>query len=512
MGDCKGYVTVLCGSWSNKIFPERFYSRWRAEGERKLLGVFWSSCPGTSSVFTADASGGLSMWKINGVMAKSSEDDPLSDRLSFSSRFRDGITMFGPSLVIRYQSCFNARIVCLDMCPSQELLLCGDQRGNILVFIIPLKVVSESTKSSPLVSFKGAHGISAVASISVVGYESKEQIKICSTGRDGCVCTFALGKSDAKLFCLRVKKVSAVTVVESCALCNGTTRGSTKRTIVAGFLAEDFLIYDQQNDCEDGIIHLLRRWFVTPNVPFPLLYLANRSSLLSSFLLQSQFHGREVHSVNFISTDEVSTGQVPPTSWIATGAEDGVVEIMRFNEDSLDQFDVCQVLGEHVSGSSVREIVAATKYTLCNGRCPADKDAILSAEPSYILISVGAKEVLTCWLLEWDETVREKIQTLSSRWLSMKICMKRRKFKKISDMDLNSIGQVGAQVTENALALEGVDADDYDDDDDLRYLAVTSFSVFFPLTRRYCMVEKNKRRANIPPESWQFFRRQLRLH
>ncbi|KAH7373988.1 hypothetical protein KP509_17G082600 [Ceratopteris richardii] len=29
--------------------------------------------------------------------------------------------------------------------------------------------------------------------------------------------------------------------------------------------------------------------------------------------------------------------------------------------------------------------------------------------------------------------------------------------------------------------------------------------------RRYCMVEKNKRRANIPPESWQFFRRQLRL-
>ncbi|KAH7404369.1 hypothetical protein KP509_15G022100 [Ceratopteris richardii] len=513
MGDCKGYVTVLCGSWSNKIFHERFYLRWRAEGERKLLGVFWSSCPGTSSVFTADTSGGLSMWKINGAMAKSSKDDQTSDRLSFSSRFRDGVTMFGPSLVIRYQSCFNARIVCLDMCPSQELLLCGDQRGNILVFIIPLKVVSESTKSSPLVSFKGAHGISAVASISVVEYESKEQIKICSTGRDGCVCTFALAKSDAKLFCLRVEKVSAVTVVESCELCNGITRGSTKRTIVAGFLAEDFLIYDQQNDCEilrvacggwrrphayligdfpevqhcfvfvkDGIIHLLRRWFVTPNVPFPLLYLANRSSLLSSFLLQSQFHGREVHSVNFISTDEVSTGQVPPTSWIATGAEDGVVRIMRFNEDSLDQFDVCQVLGEHVGGSSVREIVAVTKYTLCNRRCPADKDAILSAEPSYILISVGAKEVLTCWLLEWDETVREKTQTLSSRWLSMKRCMKRRKFKKISDMDLNTIGQVDAQVTENALALEGVDADDYDDDD-LRYLAVTSFSIFCPLTR-----------------------------
>ncbi|KAH7421125.1 hypothetical protein KP509_13G041600 [Ceratopteris richardii] len=29
--------------------------------------------------------------------------------------------------------------------------------------------------------------------------------------------------------------------------------------------------------------------------------------------------------------------------------------------------------------------------------------------------------------------------------------------------------------------------------------------------RRYCMVEKNKRQASIPPESWQFFRRQLRL-
>ncbi len=52
--------------------------------------------------------------------------------------------------------------------------------------------------------------------------------------------------------------------------------------------------------------------------------------------LHGQFHGREIHSVHF-----VSAGNIPATSsqharkWIATGAEDGAVRISRLDSSEL---------------------------------------------------------------------------------------------------------------------------------------------------------------------------------
>lgn len=78
-------------------------------------------------------------------------------------------------------------------------------------------------------------------------------------------------------------------------------------------------------------MHVVRKWFAAPKSASPVLMLpvANRGSFLSSLLIQSQFHGREIHSVNFVSSAHVCKDQIHSISWIATGAEDGVVRVVR---------------------------------------------------------------------------------------------------------------------------------------------------------------------------------------
>ena len=64
-----------------------------------------------------------------------------------------------------------------------QILVCGDQRGNIAAFSVPLfsPLVGLSVSSQqPFASFKGAHGISTVASIHIAGKRNQHQIKICS--------------------------------------------------------------------------------------------------------------------------------------------------------------------------------------------------------------------------------------------------------------------------------------------------------------------------------------------
>ena len=46
IGDSKGFVTVICGNWNNGLFQKTYLCKWPAEGERKLLGVYWSESLG----------------------------------------------------------------------------------------------------------------------------------------------------------------------------------------------------------------------------------------------------------------------------------------------------------------------------------------------------------------------------------------------------------------------------------------------------------------------------------
>jgi hypothetical protein len=70
------------------------------------------------------------------------------------------------------------------------------------------------------------------------------------TGRDGCMCTFAVDKSDGSIICLRVEKVPTVTVLESYTIAPGLIKSALRRTIVSGFTAVDFLICDLYSDFE----------------------------------------------------------------------------------------------------------------------------------------------------------------------------------------------------------------------------------------------------------------------
>lgn len=152
----------------------------------------------------------------------------------------------------------------------------------------------------------------------------------------------------------------------------------------------------------------------------------------------------------------------------------------RFNKDTLERFDLSQVLGEHVGGSAVRAVTSVTGCFVCKKHCLIMQDKVVPAESSCILISVGAKEVMTSWLLEWEVDLDRRgrqAQMLSSRWLSTKRFLRNRKPSKMSQEHPNASVQDSGIKSESALLLDDVD------DDDLRYLAVTSFSVFCPQIR-----------------------------
>jgi len=71
---------------------------------------------------------------------------------------------------------------------GHQLLVCGDQRGNLASFKFPSTLLSrhgEENLGSPsqlqsIGVFKGAHGISAVASVSVTSPSIKQDVIITS--------------------------------------------------------------------------------------------------------------------------------------------------------------------------------------------------------------------------------------------------------------------------------------------------------------------------------------------
>ena len=117
-----------------------------------------------SYVFTADTCGVVCMWNLrhHNNQLDGSQNAYSSNELSFSANSSEN-TLELPS-VVRFQSCFNVRIVCVDAYPEEEvccysllfsinfksrvllwfnnllsqILVCGDQRGNIVAFSVPL--------------------------------------------------------------------------------------------------------------------------------------------------------------------------------------------------------------------------------------------------------------------------------------------------------------------------------------------------------------------------------------
>ncbi|XP_059311756.1 LOW QUALITY PROTEIN: uncharacterized protein LOC132063295 [Lycium ferocissimum] len=401
-------------------------STWSAEPERQLLGTYWCKSLGPMFLFTSDPRGTLKLWRLFNPLPSVSHD--VMRRCSVS-------------LIAEFRSCFGMRIMCLDASVENEVLVCGDIRGNLLLF--PLQrdtLFSMSTTSeiniSPLSNFRGAHGISTVCSISIASF-SPTQLEIHSTGGDGCICYFEHDRSRHNLEFVGIKQVKELSTVQSVFTDADQEDGLPSGSCAIGFSSSDFIIWNlisetkvlqvtcggwrrphsyflgdipEMKNCfayvKDGIIYVHRHWVTT----------SERVMYPKNFHLQ--FHGREIHTLCFISQDSsYSLNEKQDTFsemiWVATGCEDGTVRLTRYASE-IENWSTSKLLGEHVGGSAVRSIFFVSRLhrmVLDANDIPESVNSenwfLEDSEDFSLLISVGAKRVVTAWKQKSKMRIRE---------------------------------------------------------------------------------------------------------
>ncbi|XP_012082975.1 uncharacterized protein LOC105642679 isoform X2 [Jatropha curcas] len=527
LGDGKGNATVarVTGDVSTPIMDFTF--TWSAGKERQLLGTYWSKALGYRFIFTADPRGVLKLWKLQ---------DPLLPISHTSAR------TFDVSLIAEFTSCFGTRIMCLDAFPEDEVLVCGDLRGNLVLFPLLKSLLLETPaapgiKISPLSYFKGAHGISSITSISVSKLSSCG-IELCSTGADGCVCSFEFDQDQRSLEFIGMKQVKGLSLIKSVSVDNNSPHGLANCGYAIGFTSTDFIIWNLTTEAK--VLQISCGGWRRPhsyylgNIPEmdtcfayvkdEMIYIhrqrvPERERRIFPQNLHIQFHGREMHSLCFVSENariqvNGKNALFDKSSWIATGCEDGTVRLTRYTP-RVESWSTSKLLGEHVGGSAVRSICFVSKMHII----PSDvtnlfdwsnqKNALTEDRDNpFLLLSVGAKRVLTSWLLrdrELDENGNPFVEqeqnkngnevpcmgassSMSFKWLSTDMPTKNsstqrrtKNFAKIGGMTENvarmeSDGKSRSLLQEQGEVASKVCLDDKDEDD-WRYLAVTAFLV-----------------------------------
>ncbi|KAK2970234.1 hypothetical protein RJ640_021670, partial [Escallonia rubra] len=490
VGDGKGNMTVVrvVGDvWSPKA---GLTFTWSAERERQLLGTFWCKSLGYRFIFTADPRGAVKLWRLC---------DPSH---SVSQKCRNGCIV---SLVSEFISCFPIRIMCLDASFQDEVLVCGDLRGNLMLFPLSRSLLTDTSiseaKISPMTYFKGAHGISSVCSVSIAS-STNSSIEIHSTGGDGCICYMEYVRDQQKLEFIGMKQVKELSLVRSLFAHSYDDLASGNYAI--GFASADFIIWNlvtetkvvqipcggwrrphsyyigdilEMKNCfafvKDETIYVHKHWLPDSDrkICYPNLHL--------------QFHGREIHSLCFIS-DELHFSSDEHqrlycrSSWIATGCEDGTVRLTRYTP-GIENWSASKLLGEHVGGSAVRSICSISKMhilaaDLTNMPCETFiKDTTLEGwENPFLLISVGAKRVLTAWKQKrnmrtladgLNDAIRNDFHpSMSFQWLS-------------TDMPTKRCSNHETRKNMQNACLSDTSENDW------RYLAVTAFLVKFADSR-----------------------------
>ncbi|XP_015968834.1 uncharacterized protein LOC107492340 [Arachis duranensis] len=421
IGDGKGNMTVI-GVTDNGCTPTvRLNFTWSADMERRLLGTYWCKSLGCRYVFTADPRGTLKLWRL---------PDPPQSSLAGSMKSNSA------SHIADFISNFGMRIMCLDACVEGEILVCGDVRGNMVVFPLPKNLVLGTSlvqegKITPANHFKGIHGISSVSSVSVTKL-GHNQLEISSTGADGCICYLEYDRDMRTLQFMGLKQVKELSLIENVSA-NNNSVGTLSGGYAAGFASVDFIVWNLVNESKvvkipcggwrrphsyylgdipekencfafvkDEMIHIHRHW------------IHDKGEKIYPQRLHLQFHGREIHSLCFISEDILPGDSYKHTlfsklSWIATGCEDGTVRLTLYSPD-IENWSMSKLLGEHVGGSAVRSISCVSKlHTFSpsttdvpggNGELNA---AVEGEDNLTLLISVGAKRVVTSWLLKYQK-------------------------------------------------------------------------------------------------------------
>ncbi|KAJ0980531.1 hypothetical protein J5N97_008786 [Dioscorea zingiberensis] len=421
LGDGKGKVTVLRiinGDLSPKLVS---CFTWPAEKERQLLGIFWCKSLGCKCVFTTNPGGILKLWKIDHALESDANKINVAQTVS---------------LIAVFTSCFGARIMCLDVSIREEVLVCGDQRGNLAIFPMSEDLVvtnsAERLVEIPLLCrFKGAHGISSVTSV-VIATSDFKQAEIRTTGGDGCICYFRCGANKENLEFIGMKQVKELSTVQS-VVTKPTTSSEdfTEGNYAIGFTSADFIMWDLINETKTlqiscggwrrpysyhiGAVPEYQNCFAyvkDQTIYINRLWVQVQERQLFPKVLHMQYHGREVHSMCFISS---CFSRKYHDAWIATGCEDGTVRLTRYMPFDMENWRGSKLLGEHVGGSAVRSICFISRiYKFSSGTTyNSTRENTIHAstdsnENQSLLISVGAKQVLTSWLLEDKEVVSKE--------------------------------------------------------------------------------------------------------
>ncbi|XP_058076183.1 uncharacterized protein LOC131224801 isoform X2 [Magnolia sinica] len=516
VGDGKGKATVFRITDSVCAPKVALSFTWSAEKERQILGTYWCKSLGCSHLFTADPGGRLKLWRIDVTFA----DETCVD--------------CEMSLIAGFTSCFGTRILCLDASFEEEVLVCGDQRGNLIMFPLSkgllLATSIELGENIPsLAYFKGAHGISSVASIFIATLHFN-QVEIRSTGGDGCVCYFKYDKDWRSLEFMGMKQVRELSLIQSVFANASSEEDLAHGNYAVGFASTDFIIWNLVNDTKillvpcggwrrphsyflgdvpeiqtcfaylkDHTIHINRLWVpVSDRKLFPLF-------------LHMQYHGREIHSLCFVS---VGLQKNPNTesncfhelSWVATGCEDGTVRLTSYNPSDVEGWSASKLLGKHVGGSAVRSICFVSEiYTTGQAYISCGEhrhDAIADRDDQFLLISVGAKRVLTSWLLQNKRHKEEALvqgavaktgniggpecPSMSFQWLSTHMPPKFASTRKSIENTVQNSGQgrnvsvLKASPTSRASIAKSKETEskltqEEQNENDWRYMAVTAF-------------------------------------
>ncbi|CAH1434212.1 unnamed protein product [Lactuca virosa] len=503
LGDGKGRLTVV--RIADIETPELNLSfTWPAEAERQLLGTYWCKSLGHRYIFIADPRGRLKLWKIC---------------KPFQSSSKKGTGHADASLVAEFTSCFPTRILCLDASFHEQVLVCGDLRGNLVLFPLLRDLLLAAPDASvahiaPLNYFKGAHGISSVSSVSIHGL-NPSTFELHSTGGDGCVCYMEYDRYKQKMEFIGMKQVKELSLVRSLFPNDNAGHNIGTGNYAIGFTSADYLIWNlstetkvaeipcggwrrphtyflgdvpEMKNCfafvKDEVIYMHKQWVATSD---SRIYPQN---------LHLQFHGREMHSLCFIVNDgtqlssDEKQAQLFQSAFVATGCEDGTVRLTSYSW-GIDNWSTSKLLGEHVGGSAVRSLCSVFKvHTIVDETLDSDQGTGLleDEEDKFLLISVGAKRVLTAWKRKasFSSTSRPKTEealpssSMSFQWLSSDLPTRNRGSKKekttenLNNVDTTPPEKIKPQT--QVCCSDGLE-------NDWRYLAVTAFLVKFSGSR-----------------------------
>ncbi|KAL3652969.1 hypothetical protein CASFOL_002650 [Castilleja foliolosa] len=498
IGDGKGNMTIFLvvgNGWTPKV---DYSFTWVAEKERHLLGTYWCKSLDNRFIFTADPGGRLKLWKLG----HNSPSPTLYDK--------GNCDVF---LLADYSSCFGMRIMCMDASFDEELLVCGDIRGNLLLFSLPRDLlcsssISSEVKASPMNYFKGAHGVSSVSSVSISNF-SLDQVDIQSTGADGCICYLQHDRDLLNLEFIGMKQVKELSAIRSVFTATEHAGDSAVRNYAVGFASANFIIWNltsgtkvlqitcggwrrphsyylgdfpEMMNCvsfvKDDVIYIHRNW--VPEIDRQI-YPRN---------VHLQFHGREIHSLCFISGRTVCSSDVnqelgSESSWVATGCEDGTVRLTRY-EPGIESWLSSQLLGEHVGGSAVRSICSVSKMHIFMTDSACAQSGTLEDEDPFILISVGAKRVITAW--KQMITINNKTaSSFSFQWLSTDMPSKHSNYvkrqntkeplEKSEDLSTAKSDDIDVDLPSDYRKVDPNFCSEDDLENDWRYLDVTAFLV-----------------------------------